>query len=343
MVFPEYLHFSTSPDRTLIEVTEKLSPDLVAILVDEHTKERCFSNLNIPPVQLIEISSGEKNKTFTTCEKIWEQMTELGMSRKSLLINLGGGVIGDMGGFVASTFKRGIQFINIPTTLLSMVDASIGGKLGIDFQGLKNHIGLFSDPAAVIISPQFLQTLPREELKSGFAEVLKHALIADLDYWETVKQIDLPNANWDEIIKKSIVIKAAVVSNDPYENGKRKILNFGHSFGHAIETHFLETEQPLSHGEAVAVGMVLEAHISFEKKLLPEHKLKEIEEVIRQYFDLPDLPNLEVLLPLIRQDKKNKNNALNFSLLNGIGDCKYDVEVDLHSLTSALHYYKKIR
>lgn len=344
MVFPEYLHFAASPAQTLNEVIDRLAPSHVVILVDENTKEHCLPllNVNIEKIVVIEISSGEQNKCLATCEIIWEQMTMEGISRNSLCINLGGGVISDMGGFCASTFKRGISFINVPTTLLSMVDASIGGKLGVDFNELKNHIGLFGNPEAVIVSPDFLKTLPSRQLKSGFAEVLKHALIADKKYWEMVKQVDLEHANWHKIIAHSIAIKTSVVDDDPYENGKRKILNFGHSFGHAIETSFLKNAQPLLHGEAIAIGMILEAHLSFQENWLEEKELREIVEVIWIYFELPKLPNLKALIPFMQQDKKNKNNTLNFSLINGIGNCKYDVTVALPHLKNALEYYKKI-
>lgn len=342
MLFPEYLHFSSFP-HALDEVLGKLAPDLVTLLVDENTRTHCLPLLNIEGARVIEIPSGEQHKTLRTCEIIWEQMTQMGMSKKSVLINFGGGVIGDMGGFCANTFKRGIPFINIPTTLLSMVDASIGGKLGINFNGLKNHIGLFGNPEAVLISADFLKTLPSRQLKSGFAEVLKHALIADKNYWETIKQIDFPQGSWDTIIRQSIAIKADVVAADPLENGRRKILNFGHSFGHAIETHFLEIPQPLLHGEAIAVGMLLEAHISFQKKWLTESEFTEIETVIQRNFSLPELPELDSLFPLMHQDKKNQGDGLNFSLIDKIGDCRYDVKMELLVLKQALDHYKKIR
>ena len=189
---PEYIFFDTKPQQRVLDLVQKWSPDQIVILVDENTKTHCLPLLEIPHFSVIQIPSGEKNKNLETCRLIWQQMTDLGMSRKSLLINLGGGVIGDMGGFVAATYKRGIRFINIPTTLLSQVDASIGGKLGIDFNGLKNHIGIFKDPDAVILSDLFLKTLDQRQLRSGYAEVIKHGLIWDKAYYESTQNNHFP-------------------------------------------------------------------------------------------------------------------------------------------------------
>ena len=343
VVFPDYLHFTNSPDQILEENIKKLSPDKVAILVDENTKKHCYPSIRNMEAKTIQISSGEKNKNLNTCEFIWDKMTELGLSRQSLLVNLGGGVIGDMGGFAASTFKRGMAFINMPTTLLSMVDASIGGKLGIDFKGLKNHIGIFNEPVSVIVCSDFLKSLPTSQLISGYAEILKHGLISDTTYWKEVSRLDFDLVNWSEIIERSIGLKNAVVMKDPYEMGRRKILNFGHSFGHAIETHFLETNHPLFHGEAIAIGMLLEAHISFQKKWLTESDLGEIEKVLSIHFRFPELPTLVQLIESMLQDKKNQGVTMKFSLLKGIGNCEYDVQVKATNLKDALEYYRKIR
>jgi 3-dehydroquinate synthase len=342
VVLPEYLHFSSQPGQKLNELINSLRPDKVALLVDEHTKEHCLP-LFESSHELIEIKSGEQNKTLETCGTIWSKLTELGFSRKSLLINVGGGVIGDMGGFAASTYKRGIRFVNFPTTLLSMVDASIGGKLGVDFNGFKNHIGVFNDPTAVVICTQFLNTLPERQIRSGFAEVLKHGLIADKKYWEEVKNHHLTTANWETIIPKSIVLKQQVVSEDPWESGKRKILNFGHTLGHAIETYFLGTEKELLHGEAIAIGMILEAHLSFQKQGLEVSELEEIVETIKQHFQLYELPLLSEFGQLMIQDKKNEGGNVKFALITAIGDCRYDINVADGEIQEALIYYHKIR
>jgi len=270
-------------------------------------------------------------------------MTQLGFSRKSLLVNLGGGVIGDMGGFAAATYKRGIRFVNFPTTLLSMVDASIGGKLGIDFHGLKNHIGVFQEPDAVVVCSAFLQTLPKRQIRSGFAEVMKHGLIKNKAYWDRVKIIDLDDQVWDEIISESIKLKHKVVSADPQESGLRKILNFGHTLGHAIESHFLETNEQLLHGEAIAIGMVLEAHLAVQKGSLLIDECEEIVAVMKSYYAFPPLPDVRELEMHLLQDKKNSEGQLNFALLNKIGDCHYDVVVDLDEIRRAVVYYHAIR
>jgi len=342
VVFPEYLHFSDNPAETLQELTQKFAPDQYAVLADEHTMEFCLPLLKTD-APIIQIKSGEEEKTIDTCSHIWSELTRLGFSRKSLLINLGGGVIGDMGGFAAATYKRGIRFINFPTTLLSMVDASIGGKLGIDFHGLKNHIGVFREPDAVVVCSQFLKTLPERQVKSGFAEILKHGLIKSRSYWEVVKHIDLSTQKWDAVIPRSIELKQEVVAADPLESGLRKILNFGHTLGHAIETHFLETDGQLLHGEAIAIGMVLEAHLSFQRKWLKQEELEEITRVMRSYYDLPALPSVEALKEGLFQDKKNEDGKLKFALLNTIGKCHYDVVVDLEEIRRAVVYYHEIR
>lgn len=212
----------------------------------------------------MEIRAGENQKTLATCEKIWQAMLNAQLDRKALVINLGGGVIGDMGGFCAATWKRGVDFVQVPTTLLSMTDAAIGGKTGIDFQGIKNTIGVFQQPAAVFVDPVFLQTLPERELRSGYAEVIKHALIGDTELKqqlseEVTSSHPLTSLNWFNILQKSIAVKVQVVQEDPLEKGLRMLLNFGHTIGHAIESWFLKTAEPLTHGEAIYIGMVCEA------------------------------------------------------------------------------------
>jgi len=292
----------------------------VAILVDENTKRDCLSKLpQIENALIIEIKSGEQYKNISTCSFIWEQLTINNFDRNSLLINLGGGVIGDMGGFCAATYKRGLEFIHIPTTLLAMVDASVGGKLGIDFKGFKNQIGLFNNPKAVLISSVFLETLAESELKSGFAEVVKHALISDNSLWLKLKNTPFTDLDWEDIIDTSIQIKNKIVLADPFEKGERKKLNFGHTFGHAIESYYLEKGTPISHGEAVFMGMILETKISD----LSESDKNEIKNYVLSNFALPYTPKKSSLHKFLINDKKNQNGKINFTLLNGIGDCSF--------------------
>ena len=293
----------------------------VAILVDENTKRDCLHKLpKIENAIIIEIKSGEEYKNISTCNFIWEQLTINNFDRNSLLINLGGGVIGDMGGFCAATYKRGLDFIHIPTTLLAMVDASVGGKLGIDFKGFKNQIGLFNNPKAVLISPEFLETLAESELKSGFAEVVKHALISDNSLWVKLKNTPFTDLDWEDIIDTSVQIKNKIVLADPFEKGERKKLNFGHTFGHAIESYYLEKGTPISHGEAVFMGMILETEISD----LSETDKNEIKNYILSNFALPYTPKKSSLHKFLINDKKNQDGKINFTLLSGIGNCSFD-------------------
>ena len=337
---PEYIHITSNIKSTLAETLVDVNPDKVGLLVDENTKKYCLEKIDFSPDLLIEIESGELNKNLTTCTYIWDQLTKASFTRKSVLINLGGGVIGDMGGFAASCYKRGISFINVPTTLLSQVDASIGGKQGIDFQGLKNHIGVFKEPYAVLIDPDFLNTLPKRELVSGYAEVIKHALIYDSQHWKDLSTTPFDQLIWKDIIEKSVAIKSSVVDSDPLEKGLRKILNFGHTLGHALESHLLETENRLLHGEAIAIGMILEAHLSLQLEKIANQEFHEIKEHIRSRYDLPErLPEFDILVPLLRQDKKNEHGVISFSLLEEIGQCSYDQTVTQSQIMKSIEAY----
>lgn len=321
------------------------------ILVDENTNEHClpvfFPNLALEiPFEIIEIESGEAMKNSTTCVELWSVLTELGCDRKSCLINLGGGVVTDIGGFVASTFKRGIDFINIPTTLLAMVDASIGGKTGIDLGNLKNQIGTFCNPSFLLIDSSFLGTLPQREMRSGLAEMLKHGLIANKSYWENfldLSKVDF--ADFDQLIHQSINIKNTIVAEDPKENGLRKALNFGHTLGHAIESFYLNSESELLHGEAVAVGMVLESFLSYKLNLLSEKELAEITNTIFSIFGkitFAENDSAEIMKLLIH-DKKNAYGKLQFSLLNNIGNTKINVEVTDDLIKESFDYYNRYK
>ncbi|WP_396145887.1 3-dehydroquinate synthase [Flavobacterium sp.] len=297
------------------------------ILVDETTNEFCLPKL-LPllevdiPIEIIEIEAGEEMKNISTCVEIWSILADLGADRKSAILNLGGGVITDLGGFVASTFKRGIDFINIPTTLLGMVDAAIGGKNGVDLGTLKNQIGVINAPKLVVIDTDYLETLPQNQLKSGLAEMLKHGLIYDKKYWNQFK--DLKELNFDDLdqlIYRSIEIKNEIVLQDPTENGIRKALNFGHTLGHAIESHFIETKKPLLHGEAIAIGMILESYISKEKKLITEVEYIEIKSTLlaifeKQFFTQNDIDSI---VNLLIHDKKNEYGKVQFALIENIG------------------------
>jgi len=313
----------------------------IAILVDENTKLHCYApnKIHFPPHYLIEVSSGEKNKNLDVCQYIWNELTRLNFDRHSLLIILGGGVLGDMGGFCAATYKRGIDFIIMPTTLLSQVDASVGGKLGIDFGNHKNHIGLFQNPVSTIIISDFIKTLPLRELRSGFAEIIKHCLIADKNMWNKVSSRSLIEQDWLELVKHSLDIKLRVVGNDPIENGERKILNFGHTIGHAIEGFLLLTPNSISHGEAIAAGMIMESYIAFAKNMILESELENIAKYILSVYGKIIIPKPTELIPLMQQDKKNVDNKILMSLLTQIGKATWDIQVRKDEIDAAMNYY----
>ncbi|HWV32457.1 MAG TPA: 3-dehydroquinate synthase [Dyadobacter sp.] len=317
----------------------------IVVIADNNTKRLCYPILKafLPKHSVVTVPSGEAHKTLATCEKIWEFMTKEELDRHALVINVGGGVIGDMGGFCAAVYKRGIDFIQVPTTLLSQVDASVGGKLGIDFQGFKNHLGVFNIPKSVLIDPVFLKTLPEREIRSGFAEVIKHCLIADGAKWEEIRAKDFEQQNWPDLIAHSVKIKQQVVDQDPTEKGLRKILNFGHTLGHAVETCFLNKgpKERLFHGEAIAVGMIMEAYLSFERKMIDQQTLTNIEEFLfATYGKVKIKPeDIEEIIALTRQDKKNKGKEIRFSLLSGAGQCAFDVVVTAAEMRKSIAYY----
>ncbi|RZJ30266.1 MAG: 3-dehydroquinate synthase, partial [Flavobacterium sp.] len=283
--------FNDGGYNALNSLLEAKKYSAVFVIVDSNTNEFCLHDFlsyvaTEIEVEIIEIESGEGFKTIETCSEIWSILSEFNADRKSVVINLGGGVITDLGGFVASTFKRGIDFINVPTTLLGMVDASVGGKNGVDLGGLKNQIGTINSPQMVLIDTAYLQTLPQNEMRSGLAEMLKHGLIADADYWRHFNDLSkIDFADFDELIHQSVVIKNNIVTQDPTENGIRKALNFGHTLGHAIESRFLLKEKPLLHGEAIAAGMIMESFIAMRKNLLSAEEYLQIKTVIGSIFD----------------------------------------------------------
>ena len=322
----------------------------IFILVDSHSNEFCLPKF-LPviatevAIEIIEFESGESSKTIETCVQIWNVLTELGADRKSLIINLGGGVVTDLGGFVASTFKRGIDFIHVPTSLLAMVDASVGGKNGVDLGALKNQIGVINVPKMVLIDSGYLETLPQNEMRSGLAEMLKHGLIFDAAYWKQFLDLSrLDFADFDELIYKSIEIKNTIVMQDPTENGIRKALNFGHTLGHAIESYFLENEnkKTLLHGEAIAAGMILESYISLQKNWITAPEYEQIKTTINGIFEpiVFEENDLTPILELLIHDKKNEYGTIQFALIEGIGKIKINQTAEKELLIEAFADYK---
>jgi len=346
-MIPDYVDITESAKDSIDNLLLDKKYTQVAVLCDEHTLEHCYPLIKdtLKDHHVIEIPSGEDYKNLNTCQTIWNQITDKQFDRKSLLINLGGGVIGDMGGFCAATYKRGIDFVQVPTTLLAQVDASIGGKLGIDFNGFKNHIGVFKLPVRVIVDPVFLKTLPDRQVKSGYAEVIKHGLIHDNTVFKNLIKTDLSNTKWLETIKESIIIKGDIVEADPFEKGQRKLLNFGHTIGHAIETQFLEKHtNELLHGEAVAIGMICESWLSNRKLNLPTNQLEEIQKYLTGIYGKKDLYDLNIddFVGNLKQDKKNKGNKILFSLLNEIGEARFDVSISPEEAIESLEYYRNM-
>lgn len=317
----------------------------IAVLADTNTASFCYPLLKsaLPAHHLITIPAGEEYKTLETCQHVWLELTTLKLDRHSLVLIIGGGVLGDLGGFCAATYKRGIDFVLMPTTLLAQSDASVGGKLGIDFMNYKNHIGVFCEPVATLVSPAFLETLPERELRSGFAEVIKHCLIADKPMWDGLRKKNLSNQNWEALLAHSVDFKRGVVATDPKEKGLRKILNFGHTVGHAVESYFLETGNRIFHGEAIAVGMIAESWIANHKNLLKKTELDEIASYLKQIYPHVNIPsNRKELIELMSQDKKNKGNKILMALPEGIGKARWDVEVTPEEIGGSFDFYESV-
>lgn len=320
----------------------------VVCLVDENTHDHCLPELlqrleGLGDIEIIEIEAGEDSKSPEVLIQIWHTLSELNLDRHALVVNLGGGVVSDLGGFVASTYLRGVDFINFPTSLLAMVDASIGGKTGINLQDVKNRVGVFTEPERVYIMPDFLRTLPHRELLSGYAEMLKHGLIADADYWDILKDFEIAtNADWSQLIMTSVKIKAQIVSSDFRESGLRKALNFGHTIGHAIESASQTLSEPLLHGEAVVLGMMVESYLS---NLHLGMEIQKVDDIITslqtKYPKLRIQHSNEELMRFIKMDKKNNSGSLNFSLLENVGMVKTDVSVPEEKILIALDFIRE--
>lgn len=342
----ESIHIGPDALQELAQFLQNRAFSRVVVLVDDSTRRLCYPVVKpfLPEHALIEVPGGEEAKNLASCTHIWEEMTKLNLDRWAILLNLGGGVVGDMGGFCAAVYKRGIYFAQVPTTLLAQVDASVGGKTGVDFLHFKNHLGVFQEPLAVFIYPPFLDTLPQNQLRSGYAEIVKHWLIADAEGFNTHRHQGLLIADWTEIIRESVAIKAEVVEADPLEGGYRKVLNFGHTVGHALESYLLPLpNRALLHGEAIAVGMVCESWLSVQKGLLSQQELDSIEIFLHSVYEKVSLRPEEIgaIARLCLQDKKNTGPTINCTLLQGIGKAVYNQPVTLPEIEASLRYYSQ--
>lgn len=315
------------------------------IICDENTIQFCLPPLilNCPTLkdaEIIELESGEASKSLEFSAHIWQTLIENKADKNSLIINLGGGVVSDLGGFCASTYKRGIDFINIPTSLLAMADASVGGKTGIDFASLKNSIGTFAQPKAVFIAPDFLKTLSQRHFQNGLAEIFKIALISNKKFWELLK-VSVIEKKQEQLITESVSLKNMIVLKDPFDKDLRNILNFGHTIGHAIESLLLGTTEELLHGEAIVIGMLIEAHISFQKKLITKKELDEVILILKKIFQPKKITQLDLIsiIELLKNDKKTAKNKFRFALIDAIGSCKFNVEVTEAQIKKAVDHY----
>ncbi len=323
--------------------------DRLFVLVDKNTLKHCWPVLQQSDVlrgaHLVTVGCGDVCKTLDTVVQVWRALGEHGATRRSCMVCLGGGMVTDLGGFAASTFKRGIDFINVPTTLLAQVDASVGGKTGFNFGGLKNEIGLFSESRCVIVSTQFLTTLGRTDLLSGYAEMLKHALISGPAAWRELAAFDILHPDWTHLqhmVAASVAVKERIVAEDPTEHGLRRALNLGHTAGHAFESWSIAQGQPIPHGYAVAYGLVCELYLSCVKAGLPVERLRQVAAFVREHygriaFTCDDYPDL---LRLMRHDKKNTAGNINFTLLADFGDVRIDQTATEKEITEALDFYR---
>ncbi len=341
---------SQNLERDLVNAIAECEHDNIFILTDETTHDKCLHKLSsylcLKGAQHIVIRPNDTHKTIDTLCEVWTALSQGGATRHSLMINLGGGMVTDLGGFAASTFKRGIDFINIPTTLLAMVDASVGGKTGVNFGGLKNEIGVFSDSKFVIINTQFLDTLDEANICSGYAEMLKHGLISTESHWAELVNFDLAHpdlAQLQRMVAESISVKERIVEEDPHEHGIRKALNVGHTVGHAFESFAMRHGRPILHGYAVAYGMVCELYMSARKAGFPTDRMHQTVHFIldnygRFAYTCDDYPEL---LELMRHDKKNTSGIINFTLLGGIGDIRINQTATKEEIEEALDFLRE--
>lgn len=341
------VHYITSTPQVL-QLLNSLKKGQTCVITDHHCLEHCVAALFDHPEgfdpKIFTFPAGEINKTLDTFSEAIDFLAQNNLSRQDQIINIGGGVTTDLGGFVAACYKRSIPFINVPTSLLAMVDAAHGGKVGVNHGKLKNYIGSFTTPSHTIICPEFLNTLPKEHLLSGFAEMLKHGIISSSRYWDTLKSSSIENlspSNWMNLIEESIRIKTEIVQNDPLEKGERKKLNYGHTVGHAIESHLLHSASPVHHGTAVAAGMIIEAHIAMSAAGLNKQSVEDItNQIIDLYGQVPlEHGDFGALIELMQADKKNHSDSFRMALPKKIGVCDYDVQVNAELINRALLYY----
>lgn len=337
-------------ERDLVNAISECEHDRIFVLTDETTQQLCWPKIknfkalkNSTPII---IKATDTHKNLDTLSQVWQALSNGGATRHSLIINLGGGMVTDLGGFAASTFKRGIDFINIPTTLLAMVDASVGGKTGINFGGLKNEIGVFSDSRFVIINTQFLDTLDHDNICSGYAEMLKHGLISDEHTWAELVTFDLDTPDLSQLqrmVAESIKVKERIVEADPHEHGIRKALNLGHTMGHAFESFAMRRGTPILHGYAVAYGLISELYMSARKTAFPTDRMHQTVRFIRENYGTINITcdDYPTLIELMHHDKKNTSGIINFTLLGNVGDIRINQTANEEEIKEALDFFRE--
>ena len=337
-------------ERDLVNAISECEHDRIFVLTDETTQQLCWPKIknfkalkNSTPII---IKATDTHKNLDTLSQVWQALSNGGATRHSLMINLGGGMVTDLGGFAASTFKRGIDFINIPTTLLAMVDASVGGKTGINFGGLKNEIGVFSDSRFVIINTQFLDTLDHDNICSGYAEMLKHGLISDERTWAELVTFDLDDPDLSQLqrmVAESIKVKERIVEADPHEHGIRKALNLGHTMGHAFESFAMRRGTPILHGYAVAYGLISELYMSARKTAFPTDRMHQTVRFIRENYGTLNITcdDYPTLIELMHHDKKNTSGIINFTLLGNVGDIRINQTANEEEIKEALDFFRE--
>ncbi len=316
----------------LKDVIDRLAPSMVVIVADENTARYCIPYIqqHLEVSQLMILPPGEGSKSLESCKRIWSDLISGGADRSALVLNVGGGMICDLGGFAAACYQRGVRFAHIPSSLLAMADAAIGGKTGIDFQHYKNYLGRIEAPSFIWIDPGFLPTLPEAEFRNGWAEIVKHAIIGDHSLWDMLDQLqDVTHPAWEGILEMNLAVKLSVIETDPYEKGLRKTLNFGHTIGHAVESFFLQLGKPVPHGGAVMTGMLVESTIANTLGQLAEEEFLLITGLILRLLGSSEvpLPPADQLIPWIQRDKKKSNGRTGFSLPERIGSCRWDIPV----------------
>lgn len=329
----------------LKNVIDDLHPSSVFLICDEHTAQWCVPKIErlFDDLNLIITKSGEAHKNLESCNLIWSSLIAKGADRDAIVLNAGGGVVCDMGGFAAACYQRGIRFVHIPTTVLCMADACIGGKLGVDYKGFKNYIGQIQNPALIWMDQTFLESLPQIEMISGMAEIVKHAIIGNRLLWDMIAGIDsLDQINWNEILEENIPVKVKIVESDLREQGLRKVLNFGHTIGHALESFFLAAHEPITHGQCVAIGMMVESRIAFSMGILNHLDFESITAVISRLLspEVVSLPGVENVLPWMERDKKKTKGRIGFSLPDRIGSCQWDIPVEESTVIESFEWVR---